>query len=179
MSLGIRKPYSITFSHYHVFSIPQSNQDWILLSQCILCPKEEEEEVFLEPDLDLCSLMNLNFLVIWVQQECSINQHHHGGSSWAMEKLLQMKSSIVVQNGICCKNCAKWNTSRSRTTMWNQALGGAVLALDRHGNDARKHSTVQVLLTCLKSTAMIHNIFGGMVEISGWGWRQQAVFLGT
>jgi hypothetical protein len=96
-----------------------------------------------------------------------------------MEKLLQMKSSIVVQNGICCKNCAKWNTSRSRTTMWNQALGGAVLALDRHGNDARKHSTVQVLLTCLKSTAMIHNIFGGMVEISGWGWRQQAVFLGT
>jgi hypothetical protein len=49
-----------------------------------LCPKEEEEEeeeVFLELDLNLCSAMNLNFLVIWVQQECSINQHHHGESS--------------------------------------------------------------------------------------------------
>jgi hypothetical protein len=52
-----------------------------------LCPKEEEEEeeeeeeVFLELDLNFCSLMHLNFLVIWVQQECSINQHHHGGSS--------------------------------------------------------------------------------------------------
>jgi hypothetical protein len=63
-----------------------------------LCPKEEEEEeeeeaeVFLELNLDLCSLMNLNFLVIWVQQECSINQHHHGGSSRAMEKLLQMQA---------------------------------------------------------------------------------------
>ncbi len=93
--LGDQEPYSITFSHYHVFSIPQSNQDWILLSQCILCPKEEEEEeeeAFLELDLDLCSLMFLNFIVIWVQQECSINQHHHGGSSWAMEKLLQMKA---------------------------------------------------------------------------------------
>jgi hypothetical protein len=59
-----------------------------------LCPKEEEEEaeVFLELDLNLCSPMTLNFLVIWVQQECSINQHHHGGSSRAMEKLLQMKA---------------------------------------------------------------------------------------
>ncbi len=172
MSLGIRKPYSTTFSHYHVLSIPQSNQDWILLSQCILCPKEEEEEeVFLELDLNFCSLMNME-LSCHLGAAGMLNKP---ASPWweflSNGKALADESSIVVQNGICCKNCAKWSTRRSRTTMWNQALGGAVLALDIHGNDARKHNAVQVLLTCLKSTAMMHHIFGGMVEISGSGWR--------
>jgi hypothetical protein len=92
-------------------------------------------------------------------------------------KALADESSIIVQNG--AKTVQNEALAGAELQCQNQALGGAVIALDIHGNHARKHSTVQVLLTCLKSTAMMHHIFGGMVEISGSGWTQQAVFLST